>query len=245
MKGPKTCVVIAAGRGSRLAGRASSKPLLEVGGKALIDRAIDAARQAGVRSFVVVTGYAGEAVERHLAVKAAEAELALSTVRNDEWERENGLSVLKAKGLAGERFFLMMADHIVDARLLQGLGDRPLGSDEVILAVDRRVEGHPYVDLEDVTRVREEDGRITAIGKNLPDFNAFDTGVFLATPALFAALEESQARGDFSLSGGVRVMAGEGKARTWGIDDLFWLDVDDERALAKAEAAVARGLGEA
>ena len=244
MNGPETCVIIAAGRGSRLAGRAPSKPLLKVGGKPLIDRAIDAARQAGVRRFVVVTGYAGDEVERHLAAKAAADAIAIETVRNDEWEKENGLSVLKARNLAGERFFLTMADHIVDPRLLERLGAQAIGDDEVILAADPRIEDPPHADLEDVTRVREENGRIAAIGKGIPGFNAFDTGVFLCTPALFAALEASQLRGDFSLSGGIRALAGSGKARTWKTGDLFWIDVDDERALERAEAALAAGLAE-
>lgn len=238
------CVIIAAGRGSRLADRAPSKPLLEVAGKALIDRAIDGARRAGIREFVVVTGYAGDALEAHLRAKAAADGLSIATVRNEEWEKENGLSVLKARDLAGDRFLLTMADHIVDPDLLEDLARQTIGADEVVLAVDRRVEGHPRVDLEDVTKVRDAGGRIAAIGKTIADYNAFDTGVFLCTPALFEALEASQARGDFSLSGGIRALAEKGKARTWPIGDLFWIDVDDEPALLKAEAAIAAGLVE-
>lgn len=242
MTAPGTCVIIAAGRGSRLAGRAPSKPLLEVAGRRLIDRAIDAARRAGVRRFVVVTGYEAAAVEAHLAARAAAEGLAVETVRNDEWEKENGLSVLKARGRTGDRFFLLMADHIVDPRLLEGLAAGGVDPGALVLAVDRRVEGHPHVDLDDVTRVRIEDGRIAGIGKRIDGHNAFDTGVFLCTPALFEALEESQRRGDFTLSGGVRALAAKGRARTWDAGALFWIDVDDEAALAKAEAAVAAGL---
>jgi 1L-myo-inositol 1-phosphate cytidylyltransferase len=236
------CVIIAAGRGSRLASRAPSKPLLEVDGRSLIDRAIDAARAAGARRFVVVTGYAGDAVEAHLRARAAAEGLAITTVRNEEWEKENGLSVLKAKGLAGDRFLLIMSDHIFDPALLDGLRRRPNGPDEVILAVDRRITAHPFVDLDDVTRVRDVDGRIAAIGKGLPSYNAFDTGAFLGTPALFEALETSQRAGDYSLSGGIKVLAARGKVRTWDVGELFWLDVDDEQAVAKAEQAIAAGL---
>jgi 1L-myo-inositol 1-phosphate cytidylyltransferase len=237
------CVIIAAGRGSRLASRAPSKPLLEVGGQALIDRAVDAAVEAGARRFVVVTGYAGDEVERHLRAKAEADGLTIETVRNEEWEKENGLSVLKARPFAGARFLLIMADHIFDPALLEGLRRQALGEDEILLAVDRRTAGfHPFVDLDDVTRVRVEEGRIAAIGKNIPEYNAFDTGAFYCTPALFEALGKSQAKGDFSLSGGIRALASSGKARTWDAGDLFWLDVDDDRAVAKAEAALAAGL---
>lgn len=235
------CVIIAAGRGSRLAARAASKPLIEVAGKPLIDWVIDAARKVGVREFVVVTGYAGDTVEGHLRAKAEADGISIAAVRNEEWERENGLSVLKAKGLAGDRFLLLMADHLIEPRLLDGLCRRPLLENEVVLAVDRRTEGHPHIDIEDVTRVLDEDGRITAIGKNIPAYNAFDTGAFLCTPALFSALEDSQSRGDYTLSGGIRLMGEKGRAGTWTIGDAFWIDVDDEQALLKAEAAVASG----
>ncbi|HOW84823.1 MAG TPA: lysylphosphatidylglycerol synthase domain-containing protein [Candidatus Aminicenantes bacterium] len=240
--GAASCVIIAAGRGSRLAGLAPSKPLLEVAGKALIDRAIDVARAAGIRRFVVVTGYAGEDVERHLRAKAEAEGVSIATVRNDEWEKENGLSVLKAKGLAGDRFLLVMSDHLFDPALLEGLRRRPIAGDEVILAVDGRTAGNPYVDLDDVTRVRVVDGRIAAIGKRIPEYDVFDTGAFLCTPALFEALEASQARGDYSLSGGIRILAARGRALAWDTGGLFWLDVDDGPALAKAEQAVAAGL---
>ncbi len=236
------CVIIAAGRGSRLAARTASKPLLEVGGKTLIDRTIDAARAAGVREFVVVTGYKGEDVEDHLRSRAERDHISIATVRNDEWEKENGLSVLKARALAGERFLLIMSDHIFDPALLDGLGRRTIGGDEIILAVDRRTGGHAYVDLDDVTRVRDVDGHIAAIGKSIPEYNGFDTGAFLCTPALFEALETSQGSGDYSLSGGIRVLAKNGRARTWDTGGLFWIDVDDERAVGKAEVAIASGL---
>ncbi|MGZ5513911.1 MAG: phosphocholine cytidylyltransferase family protein [Candidatus Aminicenantales bacterium] len=221
------CVIIAAGRGSRLAARAASKPLLEVGGIALIDRAIDAARAAGVREFVVVTGYRGEDVEGHLRSRTEADHISIATVRNKEWEKENGLSVLKARKLAGERFLLIMSDHVFDPALLGGLARIPINGDEIILAVDRRTGGHAYVDFDDVTRVRDVDGHIAAIGKSIPEYNAFDTGAFLCTAALFEALETSQRRGDYSLSGGIRVLAERGKARTWDTGGLFWIDVDD------------------
>ncbi len=236
------CLIIAAGRGRRLAGRAESKPLLEIAGRALIDRVVGAGLQAGIRDYVVVTGYAGDLVERHLDVLARSAGVAIETVRNDEWEKENGLSVFKARDLVGDRFILSMSDHLFDPGILRDLAREPVGDDETILAVDFDVRGNAYVDLDDVTRVRVEAGRIAAIGKGLVEHNAYDTGLFLGTPALFRALGESQTRGDFTLSGGLKVLAAAGKARVMDIGGRYWIDVDDEKAAAKAEALLgARG----
>jgi choline kinase len=230
------CLIIAAGRGRRLAGRAESKPLLEIAGRALIDRVVGAGVQAGIRDFVVVTGYAGDLVERHLDALSRSEGLVIESVRNDEWEKENGLSVYKARALLGDRFILSMSDHLFDPGILRDLARQPVADDETILAVDFNVRGNEYIDLDDVTRVRVEEGRIAAIGKGIGDFNAYDTGLFLGTPALFRALGESQERGDFTLSGGLRVLAAAGKARVMDVGGRYWIDVDDAKAVTKAEA---------
>jgi choline kinase len=236
------CLIIAAGRGRRLAGRAESKPLLEIAGRALIDRVVGAGLLAGIRDFVVVTGYAGDLVERHLDGLARAEGVSITAVRNDEWEKENGLSVFKARDLLGDRFILSMSDHLFDPEILRDLIRQPVGDDETILAVDFDVRGNPHIDLDDVTMVLVEAGRIAAVGKGLVDHNAYDTGLFLGTPALFRALGESQKRGDFTLSGGLRVLAAAGKARVMDIGGRYWIDVDDEKAMAKAEALLgARG----
>jgi 1L-myo-inositol 1-phosphate cytidylyltransferase len=80
---------------------------------------------------------------------------------------------------------------------------------------------------------------ISVIGKKIGTYNAFDTGVFLCTPGIFHALEESQKRGDFSLSGGIRVLIESRKARVMDIGDAFWIDVDDEKAIERAESLLA------
>jgi 1L-myo-inositol 1-phosphate cytidylyltransferase len=232
-------LIIAAGRGSRLAGRPQSKPLLPIGGKPLVDWVLSAGFEAGLREFVVVTGYAREALERHLGDFARANGATIACVRNDDWEKENGLSVAKARGRLDGPFILMMSDHIVEPRVVRGIAGQRLGEGEIMLAVDLRLRDHPTVDLEDVTKVRVRDGLIEEIGKTIEPYNAFDTGVFLCTPGIFPALEESQRRGDFSLSGGIRVLIGAGKARVMDIGDAFWIDVDDEQAVTRAERLLA------
>lgn len=238
------CLIIAAGRGERLSGRAESKPLLEVGGRPLINWVIDAGRRAGFREFIVVTGYAREKVEGYLSARAPKWGISVSFVRNDEWEKENGLSVFKARNETGDRFILSMSDHIFDPKILKDLRRQPVCADEILLAVDSGVRDNAYVDLEDVTKVRVKDGRIAAIGKRIKKFNAFDTGLFLGTRALFSALKESQLKGDFTLSGGIRVLAAKGKARVMDIGGRFWIDIDDEKAMNKAAGLLRAGTRE-
>ncbi|HDO33918.1 MAG TPA: nucleotidyltransferase, partial [Chromatiales bacterium] len=86
------------------------------------------------------------------------------------------------------------------------------------------------------------DGRIQLVGKVIRDYNAIDTGVFLCTPVLFDALEESFARGDESISGAMNVLAEWDKARSFDIKDRLWVDVDDPAAFRKGERLIDQGL---
>jgi choline kinase len=229
-------IIIAAGKGERLSPVFPIKPLLPVRGQALIDYAVKALLKAGIKEIVVVTGYEGEKIEAYLTKQSYTRQVILNFVRNDEWEKENGLSVYKARQYAADRFLLLMSDHIFDPEILINIQKEQLKDDELILAVDYRLKNHPFVDLEDVTRVQVKDGHILSIGKGITNYNAFDTGIFYCTPALFTALEESQQLSkNFSLSGGVGIMALKGKARVMDIGDKFWIDVDDENAWKKCE----------
>jgi choline kinase len=236
-------LIIAAGQGQRLSGLCASKPLLPVCRQPLIDWVIGGLQKTGIKEVIVVTGHNRERLEEHLRTAFPPGEVSLTLLYNDQWQKENGLSVVRARPLIKEPFFLLMSDHIFDPAILDLLQRAELKQDEIILAVDSRVKNHPYADLNDVTRVKVENGKIKNIGKGLEDYNAFDTGVFLCQPVLFEALEESQKRaGDFSLSAGVRILAARGQARAADIGGRFWIDVDDPKALDRAESFLKTGV---
>lgn len=234
------CLIIAAGKGSRLSQRYDSKPLIPVLGIPLIERVIRSAIDAGIDDFCVVTGYNGEKVRCFLDNLAGKCHITVTHVINEEWEKDNGLSVLKARDGINENFILLMADHLFDTELLRLLMEQPLGEDEVTLAVDSNV-GSIYHIMDDATRVTVEKNKVVDIGKSLEPFNGFDTGVFLCSPALFEGLERSLTEnGDSTLSGGVRKLTAEGKVNAFDTSGRFWIDVDDPETLKRAENAVLR-----
>jgi CDP-L-myo-inositol myo-inositolphosphotransferase len=235
------CLIIAAGKGSRLQQRGDSKPLVSILGIALIERVIRAAMEAGADQFYVIIGYQGERVRLFLEQLAERLAIRITPLVNDDWDKDNGLSVLKAQDVLHEPFLLLMADHLFDPNLVRLLTTLNPGDGEVALVVDRNIR-NPLVDMEDVTRVKMEDGKIHDIGKGLADFNGFDTGIFLCSPAIFRALEQSKEKdGNTTLSGAVHVLAAEGNAKAIPTDD-FWIDVDDPAAFQKAEQALLKRL---
>jgi 1L-myo-inositol 1-phosphate cytidylyltransferase len=234
------CLIVAAGMGGRLRQRGQSKPLVPVNGVRLLERVITRARSAGVERFFVVSGYRGEELRAALDVFSAREAIPIVHVSNDEWQRGNGVSVLKARPFLDGPFLLSMCDHLVDPDILRDLIASTLEPDTVTLAVDFNVAGS-INDLDDVTRVMCSNGRIVHIGKVIREFNAIDTGVFLCTPVIFDALEVSQAAGDDSISGAMNVLAREDRARIFDIQGRLWLDVDDPATLDKAETLLNAG----
>ena len=232
------CLILAAGKGKRLSQKGDSKPLIPLLGVHLIERVIRSANTAGIDDFYVVTGYNGEKVRRFLDDLAERCRITISHVINDEWEKDNGISVLKARSHFHENFVLLMADHLFDPELLRVLIEQPLGEGEVTLAIDSNTD-NGHIDIDDVTRVEVKNGKVVNIGKKLKSFNSFDTGIFLCSPALFEGIERSiTENGDSTLSGGVRKLTADGRFNAFDIDERFWIDVDDPKDMDKAEHAV-------
>jgi CDP-L-myo-inositol myo-inositolphosphotransferase len=229
------CLIIAAGKGSRLWPKGKSKPLISILGVPLIERVIRSAMKAEIDDFCVVSGYQGDRVRDFLDDLARRCRVKITHIINDKWEQDNGLSVLKAREHLNGPFLLLMGDHLFDPAILHDLARKPLGEGEVTLAVDTDTV-NPLIDMDDVTRVKSENGKVRDIGKRLRAFNGFDTGMFLCTPGLFEAIERNGARhGDNSLTGGVRCLAAEGKVNVFDVRGRFWLDVDDPKDLERAE----------
>src|SRR3954451_5381004 len=135
---PTRLVVLASGMGSRLRSQASPKPLVELGGISLVERAIAGARQAGVEEVVVGAGHRGEEIERHVLEVSRRRGIAVTVVRNERYREGNGLSALAARErVGGEPFVLVMADHVFSPSLWQRLRRASVGPGEVLVAVDR------------------------------------------------------------------------------------------------------------
>jgi len=134
------CLIIAAGEGSRLSSRGDSKPLVPLLRLPLIERVILTAKGAGLSDFYVVSGYNGEKLRNHLDQFSQDKDLKISHLINSQWKKENGLSVLKAKGEIDKNFILLMSDHIFNESILAELLQEKVADDEVVLAVDYNLE---------------------------------------------------------------------------------------------------------
>jgi MurNAc alpha-1-phosphate uridylyltransferase len=110
---PKTAMIMAAGLGKRMRPLTATrpKPLIEVGGKALLDHVLEKLRVAGVRKIVVNVHYLAEALEAHLMSRAHGLEVAISDERSLLMETGGGL-VKAAPLIDCDPFLALNSDNL-------------------------------------------------------------------------------------------------------------------------------------
>ena len=233
----KRAIILAAGKGTRLVnGFPFPKPLKRVGGVPLIVRILRGLEAGGgVTDVAIIIGHLGEKIVE--ALERYSFRMSISFVENDEFDKPNGTSLLKARDFVTGPTFVLMSDHLWSPSLLQAVDAFPLGDDEAVLGVDYRIDR--CFDLDDATKAKLDGDRIVDIGKEIPAYDALDTGVFRITPALMDALADAEGEDGCSLSAGVGTLAARGKMRTVDVGASTWIDVDTPAAHRIAEKLLA------
>ncbi len=153
-------VLLAAGMATRLrpVTDACPKCLLPVGGRSILDRALDVLTGAGLREFVIVTGYRAEMIRAAVAKRSDP--LRVSWVHNDRYaETNNAFSLLLTEEAVPGPFLLLDSDILFSAGLVQALlGCRDLPC----LALDRHLCGS-----EEIKVVLDADGYVVDLGKSV------------------------------------------------------------------------------
>lgn len=161
-------IIIGAGRGRRLMPTTADTPkcFAEVGGRRILDYALDAFRQKGVERIAFIGGYQ--------IGKVQEAYPELTFRHNHDWEHNNILaSLFHAQDLMDEPFVCCYSDILFTpeavGRLLQCPADMALIVDTHWLARYEHRTEHPPDDAEKVT---VENGRVTRIHREIPEDEA-------------------------------------------------------------------------
>ena len=151
-------VILAAGMAKRLRPLTDNKPkcLLKVGDRTLLERTVDAMRQAGITEFVVVTGYCAQLIRDFLSANFGGE--TFHFLHNADYEHNNNIYSLWMAGqfVAGREFLLMDSDILCDPAAVVRIAREPQSA----LAVNRHELGD-----EEMKVVVDAQGRITEISK--------------------------------------------------------------------------------
>lgn len=225
-------VILMAGAGSRLrdSNGVLPKPLTPILGRPMISYTVDALAAAGITVVNAVVGFESASLIAGLEPLLPPG-MELRVINNLEWRKQNGISLLAAANYANEPFVLTMGDHLFDESIVELLVNTA-ENDRLHLAVDRKLDS--ILDPDDAMKVKTRGDQIIAIGKDLTNYDAIDTGLFVCPPEIFKYLEKAKRNGDCSLADGVRLMAAAGKARAIDIGPAWWQDIDTPQMLQRA-----------
>ncbi len=230
-------LILAAGRGRRLQ-QSEPKPLTSLLGLTLLERVLFSLKQKGIAEAIIVTGYKGDTIIKKLKDKEKKIGIKLTFIENPEWEKGNGVSVLKAKRLLEKHnFILLMCDHLFDPEILEKL---PQKAQKCAVCIDRDLSN--IFDMDDATKIYMEQGVPKRIGKSLEKYNAIDCGIFYCTPEIFSALEKTTSEGKYQLTDAVQYLVERGRMDAIDITGKFWIDIDTPESLKHAERQMLRNL---
>ena len=151
-------VILAAGMAKRLRPLTDTMPkcLLKVGNRTLLERTVDAMRQAGISEFVVVTGYRADMIRDFLTSHFSH--FTFHFLHNADYAHNNNIYSLWMAGevVRGKEFLLMDSDILCDPAAVVRIASEPTAA----LAVNRHELGE-----EEMKVVVDADSRITEISK--------------------------------------------------------------------------------
>ena len=153
-------VILAAGTASRLRPLTEHTPkcLLKIGERSLLQRSMDAIIAAGVRQFVIVTGYLHEMIEQFVAEQYGDS-ISVEFIHNDVFDSTNNIYSLwlARKAVDGQQFLLLDSDLVYDPVIV----DRVIKTDaDSVLTLIRHELGE-----EEMKVVTDAEGNITEISK--------------------------------------------------------------------------------
>jgi choline kinase len=153
-------VLLAAGMATRLRPLTDSCPkcLLDVGGKTILERAIEGVLACGIDEFVFVTGFRAQMIESFVARRFPE--LKAAWIKNERYaETNNAYSLLLAESAVRGAFLLLDSDILFQPELIRELQACP---ERPCIALDR----HPCSE-EEIKLLLDGGRRVADIGKEL------------------------------------------------------------------------------
>ncbi len=225
-------VILAAGKNTRL-DTGIPKSLVTLNDETLMSRHIRIFKACGVEKFCIISGYGAEKLQEALPSLKHTHNADITILHNERFDLENGFSVFRAKEWVEQNgmsdFFLTMGDHVFDPDFVTEFVKKSSGLETTLqLAVDMPGESNKHIDIDDVTKVQVDgDGFIESIGKNIEEYNRYDTGLFRLKSEVFSVFQQSFDRKEYTISESVSKLIDSHQAKSVLVEGYTWNDVDN------------------
>jgi len=217
-------VILAGGKGERLKPITDTrpKPMAIVAGKTLIQRLLEAGARSGVKKFVVVVGYMGDLLSKHVREIASDLGVDVEVVRQRE-ERGSGDALAVASGYIVDESIVVYGDLFVE----EGVIRRVASSHTQLIVGVRHSEPWSY------GVIVERSGEAAKIlekpsPSEVREGALINAGIYRLSPASTRYLERLQVspRGEVELTDLVEILYNSGSGlKIMGIEEGEWMDI--------------------
>jgi len=232
-------IILAAGVGKRLWSLTQHRPkcLIELGGRTLLARYLDALAWVGIRQAVVVVGYKQDMIRS--AVAADSRGVDVRYLVNEHYQRSSMSSLWLARTELDDDVLIMDADVLFDREILRRL---VTSSWPTALLMDETVK-----QMTEECMVVVRGGRVVALTKRMPErYDFVGEGVgFLKvkradTDALIISLKGHADHGELDMEYEDALLEFFGAVRVGHekIGGLPWIEIDFPEDVARAEREI-------
>jgi len=220
-------VLMVGGLGSRLMPRTerTPKPMLEVGGKPMLERVVDGFKAHGFRKFILAVNYRAEVIQRHFG-DGSHLGVEIQYVHEaDRLGTAGALSLIESP--FDRPFFVMNGDVLTDCNFEMMLDFHTVEKSTLTMAVREYDFQVPF------GVVNVDQPRILAVDEKPVHSFFVNAGIYTLEPSVLSYLE----RGKFAdMPAVVRsVIDDGGRANAFPLREA-WLDVGRDEDLQRAEA---------
>ena len=221
-----TIVIMAGGRGVRLLPLTEDrpKPLIEVGGKPILESIIEGVATQGFRNFIISVGYKGEMIENFF-------QNGNSLGVNIEYVREEtSLGTAGALSLIRQvpkKPFIVMNGDILNRVDIVGLLKRHGDSDEVLTVVARK-----YLTNIPFGVIDQENGILNRIVEKPTIQHLISAGIYACSPEVIGYCDKGEIIDMTTL---IENIKRDGKVVGVHETDAFWLDIGRLEELDRAQ----------
>ncbi|TGC10580.1 bifunctional sugar-1-phosphate nucleotidylyltransferase/acetyltransferase [Methanolobus halotolerans] len=213
-------VILAAGEGTRMRPLTVSRPkvMLPIANKPMIEHTIDAAVSAGIKEFVLITGYHEDALKNYFG-KGQEHGISIEYVHQEK-QLGTADAIGYAKGHVDGRFIVLNGDMLVSSEHIRQLISSEKDAVITVKEVDEPSNfGVIETNGDRVTRIIEKPLN--------PPGNLANAGIYLFKESIFDFVEmtELSTRGELEITDSLQMMIDAGSNVGYEVLESEWIDI--------------------
>ncbi|MFW5987208.1 MAG: bifunctional sugar-1-phosphate nucleotidylyltransferase/acetyltransferase [Methanohalophilus sp.] len=230
-------VILAAGQGTRMRPLTDRRPkvMLPIGNKPILEHIIDEAVDAGIREFVIVTGYMENSIQEYFG-DGLHKDVSIEYVFQQE-QNGTGHAIGYAEDYVDNRFIVLNGDMLISSVQIKNLTGRV---EDAILTVKEVADPCNFGVIctagEKVTQIVEK--------PEIPPTNLANAGIYLFPQSIFDYIRRTpqSPRGEIEITDSIQMLIDSGASVGYEVFRDSWIDIGRPWDLLAANKHVLAGF---